>query len=60
MGMVLVTKRVIIYTVKEENANAVFAILFIAKALYLTNKMDHFSFKSGHAMRIVKLTKIDG
>ena len=36
------------------------AIYFTVKAvnqLYITNKMEHFSFKSGRAMRVAKLIK---
>ena len=46
-------------TVEEEQGNAVFAIPFTVKAINLTNKMEHFSFKSGHFIRIMKLTKTD-
>ena len=49
-------------TVEEEQGNAVFAAHFPVKAfnqLYITNKMECLCFKSGHAMCIAKLTKID-
>ena len=48
--------------VEEEQGNAVFAIHFTIKPfnqLYITNKMKRFSFKSGCAVRIAKLTKTD-
>ena len=35
-------------TAEKEQGNAVFAIHFTVKAINLTNKMEHFSFKSGH------------
>ena len=46
--------------VKEDIGSAVFAVHFIVKPfnqLYITNKMERFSFKSGCAVCIVKLTK---
>ena len=46
-------------TVEEEQDNAVFAIHFAIKALYITNKTERFSFKSGCAVHIAKLTKTD-
>ena len=39
----LVTKRII----NEEQGNAAFGIHFTVKSRCLTNKMEHFSFKSG-------------
>ena len=33
----------------------VFSIHFTVKAMYITNKMEHFSFKSGCAMLVAKL-----
>ena len=41
---------------------AVFSIHFTVKAfnqLYITNRMEHFSFKSGCTVYVVKLIKID-
>ena len=32
---------------------------FIIKAVYITNKIEYFSFKSGHAMRVAKLIRED-
>ena len=32
---------------------------FIIKAVYITNKIECFSFKSGHAMRVAKLIRED-
>ena len=47
---------------KEEQSNAVFAVHFTVKAfnqLHITDNMKHFSFKSGRAVRVAKLTKTD-
>ena len=49
-------------TVEEEQGNAVFTINFAVKAfnqLYITNKAERFSFKSGRTVCIAKLTKTD-
>ena len=49
-------------TVEEELGGAVFVIHFIAKPfnqLYITNKTECFSFKSGHAVHVARLTKTD-
>ena len=48
-------------TVEEEQGN-VFAVHIAVKPfnqLYITNNTEHFSFKSGHAMCVAKLTKTD-
>ena len=46
-----------------EQGNAVFAVHFTVKKafnqLYITNKTEHFSFKSGHAVQFAKLIKED-
>ena len=39
-------------------------LLFISQLklfnqLYITNNMEHFSFKSGHSVHVAKLTKTD-
>ena len=44
---------------KKRQDNAVFAVRFAVKALYITNNMEHFSFKSGHAVHVAKPTKTD-
>ena len=49
MGMALVTKHVVSYCQRKKPFNQ----------LYITNKTKHFSFKSGRAMHVAKLTKID-
>ena len=36
-----------------------FVMHFAEKAVYITNKVEHFSFKSGRPMWIEKLTKED-
>ena len=73
MDMALVTKCVIGYCQRGARLvmkcvigycqrRAVFAVHFTIKAfnqLYITNKMERFSFKSGHAMRIAELMKED-
>ena len=49
-------------TVEEEQGNAVFAVHFAVKPfnqLYITNNMEHFSFKSVCAVRIAKFMKTD-
>ena len=47
-------------TFKEEQGNAVFAVLFtVFNQLYITNKTERFSFKSGRAVQFVKLIKED-
>ena len=45
---------------KSKVCNAVFAIYFTLKLfnqLYITNKMEHFSFKSERVMRVGKFIK---
>ena len=47
-------------TVEEEQGDAVFAIHFIVRALNqlsITNKTERFSFKSGRAMCVAKLSR---
>ena len=61
MGGALVTKRVVSYFQKRAG-NAVFAVHFTAKPfnqLYITNKTERLSFKSGCAVRVAKLIKED-
>ena len=56
MGVALVMK----YFVSYCQGNAVFAFHYTVKAfnqLYITNKMEHFNFKSGRAMQVVRLIK---
>ena len=46
--------------VEEKQGSAVFVVHFAAKPfnqLYITNKAEHLSFKSGHAVHVAKLTK---
>ena len=46
----------------REQGNIVFIIIKWSKMfnqLYITNKTERFSFKSGHAMRVAKLIKED-
>ena len=35
------------------------AVYFTVKAMYITNKIDCFSFNSGHAVRVAELIKED-
>ena len=49
MDMALVTKCIV--TAKEEQGNAVFAY---SNQLYITNKVERFSFKSGCTMWVIK------
>ena len=61
MGGALVTKHVVSYF-QRRAGNAVFAVHFTVKPfnqLYITNKTERFSFKSGRAMRVAKLIKED-
>ena len=63
-GMALVTKRILLVVVEKEQDNAVFSVHFVLQQnpfnqLYITNNMEHFSFKSGRAVCFVKLTKTD-
>ena len=51
----LVTKRIM----NEEQGNAAFGIHFTVKSRCLTNKMEHFSFKSGCTIRVAKHLKED-
>ena len=48
---------------RHELQDAVFVVHFTVKGiysqLYITNKTECFSFKSGHAVRVVKLIKED-
>ena len=50
----------LLVTVEEEQGNAVFAVHFTVKVfnqLYITNKTEHFIFKSGCTMSVVELIK---
>ena len=50
----------LLITVEEEQGKAVhFAVKAFFKQLYITNKMELFSFKSGCAERVAKFTKTD-
>ena len=42
---------------KEEQGNAVFVVHLAFNQLYIPNKMEHFSFKSGRAMWVAKRIK---
>ena len=54
MGVALVTKRIVM------QGNVVFAFHYKAFIqLYITNKIERFSFESGHAVQVVKLIKED-
>ena len=60
MGVALVTKRVVCYF----QSKVMLYLPFITwqkpfNQLYITNKMECFSFNSGHVMRVVKLIKED-
>ena len=58
----LIVTNVLLVTAKEEQGNAVSAIHFTVKPfnhLYITNKMKHFSFRSGHAVRVAEVIKED-
>ena len=62
MGGALVTKHVMNYCQRRAESNAVFAVHYTVKAvnqLYITNKTQRFSFKSGRTVRVPKLIKQD-
>ena len=43
----------------KEQGNAIFAVHYMFNQLYITNKTEHFSFKSRHAAWVAKLIKQD-
>ena len=58
MGVALEMKR-IVSNCRKEQGNAVFAVHFTVNQLYTTNNTKRFSFKSGRAVGVAKLSKTD-